>query len=138
MPSHIFTRLGMWSDSIDSNQAARIAAHEQGDMGEELHAMDYLVYAYLQEGREREANEVVQQLKQMQSLDEDDFKVAYASTAMPVRYAIERRQWVEAAIIVPPQGAPPHVIAIAVWGRAPGLARSGNPAAVHTEIDRLH
>jgi len=74
MPSHIFTRLGRWSDSINSNQAARIAAHRQGDTGEELHAMDYLVYAYLQDGREREANEVVQQLKQMQSLDERDFK----------------------------------------------------------------
>ena len=57
MPSHIFTRLGMWSDSIASNRAARTAAHEQGDIGEELHAMDYLVYAYLQEGRDREAAE---------------------------------------------------------------------------------
>ena len=100
--------------------------------------MDYLVYAYLQDGREREANEVVQQFKQMQSLDERDFKVAYASTAMPVRYAIERRQWAEAASVAPRQGAPPHVIAIAVWGRALGLARGGDPAQVHTEIDRLH
>ncbi|MBI1940176.1 MAG: hypothetical protein HYS33_01570 [Acidobacteria bacterium] len=138
MPSHIFTRLGMWSDSIESNLAARIAAHEQRDIGEELHAMDYLVYAYLQEGREREANEVIQQLTQMPNLDERDFKVAYASTAMPVRYAVERRQWVEAARIVPPQGAPPHVVAIAVWARALGLARSGHAAEVHTEIDRLH
>lgn len=138
MPSHIFTRLGRWSDSINSNQVARIAAHQQGDTGEELHAMDYLVYAYLQEGREREANEVVRQLKQMQSLDERDFKIAYASTAMPVRYAIERRQWAEAASVAPPQGAPPHVIAIAVWARALGLARGGDPAQVHTEIDTLH
>ena len=55
MPSHIFTRLGLWEDSIASNLAAREAAHRQGDTGEELHAMDYLVYAYLQSGRDAEA-----------------------------------------------------------------------------------
>ena len=87
MPSHIFTRLGMWSDSIASNRAARAAAHEQGDIGEELHAMDYLVYAFVQEGRDQEAAEVIRELRQMQKLNEGDFKVAYASTAMPVRYA---------------------------------------------------
>ena len=138
MPSHIFTRLGMWSDSIASNRAARAAAHEQGDAGEELHAMDYLVYAYLQEGREREAAEIIQQLGQMQNLDERDFKVGYASTAMPVRYAVERHQWKEAARIESPLGAPPHVVAIAVWARALGLARSGLPAEVRPEIDKLH
>ncbi|MBZ5514498.1 MAG: hypothetical protein LAN62_06590 [Acidobacteriia bacterium] len=139
MPSHIFTRLGMWSDSIASNRAARVAAHEQGDIGEGLHAMDYLVYAYLQEGREREAAEVIQQLRQMQDLNEGDFKVAYASTAMPVRYAVERHRWTEAARIESPLGAPPpHVIAIAVWARALGLARSGRPAEVRPEIDKLH
>jgi tetratricopeptide (TPR) repeat protein len=138
MPSHIFTRLGMWSDSIASNRAARAAAHDQGDTGEELHAMDYLVYAYLQEGRDREAAEIIQQLGQMQNLKERDFKAAYASTAMPVRYALERHQWAEAARIESPQGAPPHVAAIAAWARAMGLARSGRPAEVRPEIDRLH
>jgi hypothetical protein len=138
MPSHIFTRLGMWSDSIASNRAARAAAHEQGDTGEELHAMDYLVYAYLQEGRGREAAEIIQQLRQMQNLDGRDFKAAYASTAMLVRYAVERHQWAEAARIEAPQGAPPHVVAIAVWARALGLARSGRPAEVRPEIEKLH
>ena len=57
MPSHIFTRLGLWDDSIASNRAARAAAHEQGDIGEELHAMDYLTYAYLQRGREADAQQ---------------------------------------------------------------------------------
>jgi protein-disulfide isomerase-like protein with CxxC motif len=138
MPSHIFTRLGMWSDSIASNRAAKLAAREQGDIDEELHAMDYLVYAYLQEGRDREAGEVIQQLKQMQKLDEQDFIVAYASTAMPVRYAVERRQWIDAARIEAPKGAPAHVVAIAVWARALGLARSGRSAEAGVEIDRLH
>ena len=138
MPSHIFTRLGMWSDSIASNRAARVAAHQQGDIGEELHAMDYLVYAYLQMGRDREAGEVIQQLRQMQNLEERDFKAAYASTAMPVRYAVERHQWADAARIESPPGAPPQVVAIAIWARALGLARSGRPAEVRPEIDKLH
>jgi hypothetical protein len=137
MPSHIFTRLGLWDDSIASNRAARAAAHQQGDTGEELHAMDYLVYAYLQSGRDADAAEVVQQLRNMSKLDTDDFKIGYASTAMPVRYAIERGQWADAASIVPPTGAPPHVVAIAVWARGLGLARSGRTAEAQTETDRL-
>jgi tetratricopeptide (TPR) repeat protein len=137
MPSHIFTRLGMWMNSIVSNRAARVAAHNQGDLGEELHAMDYLVYAYLQEGQERQAYGVIQQLNAMSNLDGIDFKVAYAATAMPVRYAIERQQWAEAASIVPPGGAPPHVTAVAVWARAVGLARSGRPGEARPEIERL-
>lgn len=138
MPSHIFTRLGMWNDSIASNRAARLAAQQQRNMAEELHAMDYLVYAYLQEGRDEEASQVIQQLKKMQKLDAQDFIVAYAAAAMPVRYAVERGQWTEAARIARPQGAPPHVIAIAIWARALGLARSGHAAGSGAEIDTLH
>jgi tetratricopeptide (TPR) repeat protein len=137
MPSHIFTRLGLWEDSITSNLAARDAAHQQGDTGEELHTMDYLVYAYLQSGRDQEATQVIQQLKDMPKLDLGDFKIAYASTAMPVRCAVERGQWAEAAGIVPPTGAPPHAVAIAVWARGLGLARSGRAAEAGTETDRL-
>lgn len=135
MPSHIFTRLGLWDDSIHANLAARAAAHEQGDSGEELHAMDYLVYAYLQTGREAEAEQVIQQLNNMPKLNVAEFKTAYASTAMPVRYAVERRQWAEAAAIVPPAGAPPHVIAIAIWARGIGLSRSGQTAS--SELSEL-
>ena len=137
MPSHIFTRLGLWDDSIHSNLAAREAAHQQGDTGEELHAMDYLVYAYLQSGRDQDALHVIQQLKGMPSLNAGDFKIAYASTAMPVRYAVERGQWAEAAAIIPLTGAPPHVAAIAVWARGVGLARSGHAVEAHAEIDHL-
>ncbi len=75
MPSHIFTRLGLWDDSITSNLAARKAAHQQGDTGEELHAMDYLVYAYLQSGRDKEAAQVIQQLRNMEKLNAGDFKI---------------------------------------------------------------
>jgi hypothetical protein len=99
--------------------------------------MDYLVYAYLQEGRDGEANEVIQQLREMPRLDESDFEISYAAIAMPVRYAVERQQWSEAASIVPPIGAPPHVAAVAVWGRAMGLARGGHPARAREEAEKM-
>ena len=75
--------------------------------------------------------------KSMPKLNAGDFKIAYASTAMPVRYLVERGQWADAAGIVPPTGAPPHVVAIAVWARGLGLARSGRAAEARTEIDKL-
>jgi hypothetical protein len=137
MPSHIFTRLGLWDDSIVSNLAAREAARQQGDTGEELHAMDYLVYACLQSRRDKEAAQVIQQLKNMPNLNAGEFKMAYASTAMPIRYAVERGQWADAAAIVPPTGASPQVVAIVVWARGLGLSRSGRAAEAHTEIDKL-
>jgi tetratricopeptide (TPR) repeat protein len=137
MPSHIFTRLGLWDDSINSNLAARAAAHQQGDTGEELHAMDYLVYAYLQRGSDKDAAQIIQQLKSMPQLNVGDFKMGYAATVMPIRYVVERHQWTNAADIVPPTGAPPHVVAIAVWARGLGLARSGRTDEAQAEIDRL-
>jgi hypothetical protein len=136
MPSHIFTRLGLWQDSIASNLAARDAAHRQSDTGEELHAMDYLVYAYLQSGRNTEAFEVVQQLRNMQ-LNTENFKIGYAATAMPIRYALERSQWADAASVLPPTAAPPQVVAIAVWARGVGLARSARAGEALRESDKL-
>ena len=137
MPSHIFTRLGLWDDSIASNLAARNAAHQQGDLGEELHAMDYLVYAYLQAGRDADASSVIQGLADISKPGHDDYKAGYASTAMPIRYAVERGQWAEAAKTIAPRSAPPHVIAIAVWARGLGLARTGHPSEASAEIDKL-
>lgn len=137
MPSHIYTRLGMWQDSITSNLAARTAAHAQGDIGEELHAMDYLTYAYLQLGRDAEAARTLEDLRAMSGLPTGQFKVGYAASAMPVRYAIERRQWMEAAQLVPLAGTQSQVFAITVWARAVGLARIGKPAAARQEAERL-
>ncbi len=137
MPSHIFTRLGLWQDSIASNLASREAAQRQGVTREELHAMDYLVYAYLQSGRDQDANQIIQQLKHMANLDLGEFAIAYASTAMPIRYAVERGRWTDAAGIVPPAGAPAHVVAIAVWAKGMGLARSGRAAEAAPEIANL-
>ncbi len=137
MPSHIFTRLGLWEDSIKSNVAAGDAAHRQGDIGEELHSMDYLVYAYLQASRDQDAMQVIQRLNAMTDLNKTDFKVGYAATAMPIRYVVERGQWAEAATIVPPATAPAQVLAIAVWARGLGLARTGHAAEARSEAVQL-
>ena len=137
MPSHIFTRLGMWKDSMRSNEDARIAARHQGDIGEELHAMDYLVYASLQEGRDAAAAAILKDLRDLGELRGSEFKVAYAATAIPVRYAVERKQWSEATQCVAPAGAPPHVSALAAWARALGYARNGNVTAARTELGSL-
>jgi hypothetical protein len=134
MPSHIFTRLGLWQDSIDSNLAAAKAANDQHDIGEEFHAMDYLVYAYLQLARYEEAHHIIDQLNTMQSLGMADFKVGYAATAMPVRYAVERQRWDDAAKIQPIAGSPPQVAAIAIWAQALGRARGDQPADIERQI----
>jgi tetratricopeptide (TPR) repeat protein len=137
MPSHIFTRLGLWDDSIASNQAAREAAHSQGDLGEELHAMDYLTYAYLQRGLYPEAERVVVELRAIKDLPASQFKVGYAATAMPVRVAIERRAWDRAAQLTPLPQSAPHVAALVYWARALGEARAGHPRSADAEIGRL-
>jgi hypothetical protein len=145
MPSHIYTRLGMWDDSVRMNQAARVAAHQQGDLGEELHAMDYMVYAALQKGRDEQAAAILQDLKAMNLQSGKEFKVGYAATAMPIRYAVERKQWKDATQCVSPEGAPPHVKALAAWARALGYARLGDPVPAQVEliallriVDQLH
>jgi tetratricopeptide (TPR) repeat protein len=137
MPSHIYTRLGLWEQSIASNITARKAARLQGDVGEELHAMDYLTYAYLQLGRDSEAARVLDDLRQMSDLQTGEVKVGYAVSTMPARYAIERRQWTDAARLEPVAGTEPHVAAITVWARAIGLARSGKSEAARNEAEQL-
>ena len=153
MPSHIFTRLGMWEDSIASNLRSEAAAREMvkkkgfsGASREELHAMDYLVYAYLQTGRDAEALRVLAQLNAMQRVDEPVFSVAYAATAIPARLALERRQWRDAANLELPtnvrmlaplenfQWAAAHVH----FARAVGAARSGDAAVARQEVAKLN
>ena len=137
MPSHIFTRLGLWDDSIRSNLASEKAARDHGDTMGQLHAMDYLVYAYMQTGRDADAKAVIADLKRMRNLDMDDFAVAYAATAMPIREIVEQGHWTDAASIAPPAGAPPSVVAIAVWAKGLGLARSGHPDEARAQAKRL-
>jgi tetratricopeptide (TPR) repeat protein len=137
MPSHIYTRLGLWDDSIASNQAARAAAHLQGDLGEELHAMDYLTYAYLQSGRPTDAEQVVADLRLMKDAPAIQFTSAYAATAMPVRLAIERQDWDNAASLDPPPQSAPQVAALVYWARALGRARGGNPRTPDADLGKL-
>jgi len=137
MPSHIFTRLGLWDESIESNVAARAAAHRQGDFGEELHAMDYLTYAYLQRGRRADAEAVVQSMSTMGVQAGSDFKAGYAATAMPVRLAMEGRQWDVASKLQPETSSSPEVAAIVYWARAVGHARSGHPQDADPDIAKL-
>ncbi len=137
MPSHIFTRLGIWNDSVTSNIAARAAAKEQSDLGEELHAADYLTYAYLQLGRDADARAVAAPYAAMPALKAAQFKVGYAANAMPVRLAVERHDWDRAAQLTPLPGSPPHVAAIVYWARALGHARGKNPSSPDADIKAL-
>jgi tetratricopeptide (TPR) repeat protein len=104
MPSHIFIRLGLWDESIASNlnsiAAAQCYAENTGIKGhwdEELHGMDYLLYAYLQKGDEVKALEQIEYLRTIDKVFPENFKDAYSFAAMPARYALERKNWEEAA-----------------------------------------
>jgi hypothetical protein len=137
MPSHIFTRLGLWEDSVTSNLAARRAAHDQGDIGEELHAMDYLTYAYLQLDRFSDAERVVREAAVTSTLSAADFKIGYAANAMPVRLAIERGQWSSAAALQPLADSSPQVAAIVYWARAVGQARGGHAQSAAGDLAKI-
>lgn len=137
MPSHIFTRLGLWDDSISSNIAAREAARAQADVGEELHAMDYLTYAYLQRNRKSDAAAVVADLKAMTSLSGVGFKIGYAGNAMPVRLAVETRDWTTASQLTPMPSSAPQVAAIVWWARALGELRATTPRSADSDITEL-
>jgi hypothetical protein len=137
MPSHIFTRLGLWDDSIASNQAARAAAHMEDNLGEELHAMDYLTYAYLQRGRYADAEQVVADLRLMKNLPAPQLIVGYAATAMPARLAIERRDWDSAALLEPLPQSAPQIAALIYWARALGQVRAEHPRSADVDIDKL-
>jgi tetratricopeptide (TPR) repeat protein len=150
MPSHIFTRLGMWQQSIDSNRAAHAAAvaYVQKTLGPEsfdtetVHTMDYLEYAYLQTAQDRGAKEVVDELTSFRRSATPNLPTAYAVAAIPVRYALERRDWPAAAALSEPAiGFPlerfPWAEAMIAYGRALGDARTGNIAGAETEVERL-
>jgi len=150
MPSHIFTRLGMWQESIDSNRAANAAAlayvrkslGPDAFDGETVHTMDYLEYAYLQTAQDQQAKEVVDELMSLRKGDNPNLPMAYAVAAIPVRFALERRDWQTAAALSPPQiGFPlerfPWAEAMISFGRALGGARTGNITGAQAEIANL-
>src|SRR5438105_4302453 len=133
MPSHIFARLGLWQDDINSNLASivatrKTAAMHMGGEGHQVHAMDFLVYAYLQSGREAEAQRVIEEVKSMPAM-KDMYGTGYdprsfALTLFPVRYALELHRWSEAASLTPVKNATEGDPAITYFARAIGAARS--------------
>ena len=149
MPSHIFTRLGLWEDSIRSNIDSATAARKDVERSmpgarsfDELHAMDYLAYAYLQAGRDGEARKVLEDAARAETFDKENFAAAYALTAIPARLALERRDWGAATSIALrpatfPWGKFPYTEATVVFARATGFARSGHAASARTEVERL-
>jgi tetratricopeptide (TPR) repeat protein len=137
MPSHIFTRVGYWQESIDSNMASGRTAKEAGDFHEELHAMDYLVYAYLQLGQDKKAKDVIDEMNTVAGFTESALPGPYGRAASPARYAMERGDWQAAAALDVRPGPLPQVQAITYFARAVGAARSGDPAAAKADIAKL-
>jgi Tfp pilus assembly protein PilF len=136
MPSHIFTRVGYWKDSIGSNIASARAAKGDKDSPGQLHAMDYMVYAYLQLGQDRNAQNIVAEMSQVPS-SPDQFAYAYALAASPARYAVERGDWKGAAELQVRPSKLAYAEAMTYFARALGAARSGNPSAAKIDIGKL-
>src|SRR5580700_8205041 len=137
MPSHIFTRVGYWQESIDSNLASGRTAKEAGDFHDELHAMDYLVYAYLQLGQDKKAKDVIDEMATVTGFTENYLAGPYARAISPARYVVERGDWKAAAALEVRPSPLPQVQAITYFARAVGAARSGDPAAAKADIAKL-
>jgi Tfp pilus assembly protein PilF len=137
MPSHIFTRVGYWKDAIASNIAASRSAKANKEFHDQLHASDYLVYAYLQQGQDAKARVVIDEMNAITGFTETNFVGPYALAASPARDAIERSDWKGAAglQVRPAQFA--HVQAMTHFARALGAARTGNPEAAKADIAKL-
>src|SRR5713101_6293786 len=142
MPSHIFTRLGLWQESIESNLASEAAAEKYNAPGNELHAQDYLVYAYLQGAQDHAAKKVMDAAPPPLPDDPQYFNGLYATGTMAPRYAVERHQWKEAAALtVPPNIFPSGRYA---WGeanihfaRALGASHIGDIDSPKKELQQL-
>jgi hypothetical protein len=150
MPSHIFTRLGLWQESIASNLighrvATAYAEETYGPGGydqETVHTMDYLAYAYLQTAQDRAARSVVDELDSFRKGASPNLPIAYAMAAIPSRYALERRDWTAAAALAPagrefPWERFPWAVAMTAFTRALGAAHGGNISEARHEIMTL-
>ena len=142
MPSHIFTRLGLWQESIDSNLASAASARKNNAPGNELHAKDYLIYAYLQGARDREAKKALEAPPPGRPDDPQYMSWLYATATSPARYAVERHRWAEAAAL--PAPANPFPGGRYAWteanlhfARALGAAHIGNTEAARKDLQQL-
>ncbi len=132
MPSHTFTRLGYWQESIDSNVAAAAAARRQGQTAEELHASDYETYAYLQTGQDEAAARIVDTLPEIAArFDPKALLIGagppaagyFALAAIPARFALERQDWQQAERLTPRETPFPYADAMTWFARGLGAAR---------------
>jgi hypothetical protein len=139
MPSHIFTRRGYWGESIESNTASARAAANHFD---QLHAMDYLVYAHLQQAQDDAAARVLAQMNELGKINPEHFVTGYALAAIPSRYALERGRWADAGKLTLfgnecPWTRFPQSEAVLVFARGLGAARAGDVAASRRDLERL-
>ena len=146
MPSHIFARLGLWQDDIASNLSSiaatqKEAAMHMGGEGHQFHAMDFLVYAYLQTGHEQDAQKIIDEVRAMPAM-KDMYGMGFdphitALATFEASYARELHHWNEAAELSPIQGAPDWNRSITFLARAIGSARGGNSEQTRKEIAQL-
>jgi hypothetical protein len=146
MPSHIFARLGLWQDDIDSNVRSieatqKEASEHMGGEGHQFHAMDFLVYAYLQTGREREAQKIIDEVRAMPPMH-DMYGMGFdprffALSAFPASYALELHRWSEAAQLELVSGADDYDQSVTLTARAIGEARGGHAEQARHEIAQL-
>jgi len=149
MPSHIFTRLGMWEESIAANRSSADASrayaamrHRDATEAEELHALDYMAYSYLQEGQDAKAKEIVDFAATVRKTNPElEFSGAYALAAIPSRYALERNAWSEAAALpipsIPHWSSFPFMEALIEYAHALGRAHTGDLEGARKAMDRM-
>ncbi len=149
MPSHIFVRLGLWEDDIESNIASAKAAEEHArkidkanNSFDALHAWDYMMYGYLQIAQDKEAERLLDTVKGVHKIDRANFAAAYALSAIPARFALERRNWKSAtSLTVQPEDFPwdrfPFFVAMTYFAKGMGAARIGDVDAAHAAIEKL-
>jgi hypothetical protein len=146
MPSHTFTRVGLWQESIDTNLASAAAARKDKAPSEELHALDYQTYAYLQTAQDEAAKKVLEQIPAIGVQIRANAAGAaapapagwFALAAIPARYALERNAWAEAASLAPQESHFPWIDAVTYFARALGAARNGDPAAAAKDVEKLN
>lgn len=136
MPSHVFTRLGMWRESVESNLRSAAAAKAEGNGQEQAHAVDYLVLAYLQLGLSAEAKRVVDESATL-TVNPTVFIGPFALAAMPARYALERRAWNEAIQLTARPSRFPFTEATTFFARGLGFANTGDLASARREETKL-
>src|SRR5881409_4371755 len=143
MPSHIYVLLGMWPDTVKSNIAAAAAEKSRGNPDDHMHALDYLVYGYLQQAQDAQAKKVVDEARAImadlaaRAYDSGRPTAHFAMAAIEARWAMERGKWTEAAAIDPRPNRFPHTESIIYFARAIEAARSGDAARARGDVDRL-